>query len=280
VERHWLAPDSQFHRFRLRPDGNVLSTSVAIDRPLVGGDTFFWERYAIQVVATPGHTDGSLFYVVDCAGTRVAFVGDLLYGEGQFWELWSLQGPPPDDPVGLHDYHAFCGRGRQAVASLERLLTAMLLWEHPNCGLDPQWLRLHPYRQTLAPGSGGQVMLQVNNGASSPLDIRTTLHVPEGWQTESSAGEVVAPRGDGAWMMEFSLPPNTAAGRYVLTAQLWVNGRNLGDWTEGLVDVPPRRSVATPAGEAGGVGGQEDAGERPTGCGSTCRSTRPTRRGS
>ncbi|HEY8743956.1 MAG TPA: MBL fold metallo-hydrolase, partial [Chloroflexota bacterium] len=124
VERHWLAPESQFHRYRLQPGTNVLSTSVAIDRALAGGDTVAWERYAIQVVATPGHTEGSLSYVVDCAGTRVAFVGDLLYGDGQFWELWSLQGPPPDDPVGMHDYHAFCGHGRQALASLEHLLNA------------------------------------------------------------------------------------------------------------------------------------------------------------
>ncbi|HEY8742286.1 MAG TPA: MBL fold metallo-hydrolase, partial [Chloroflexota bacterium] len=499
------------------------ATSVAVDRALAGGDTFAWEQYAIQVVATPGHTDGSLSYVVDCAGRRVAFVGDLLYGEGQFWELWSLQGPPPDDLVGMHDYHAFCGRGRQAVASLERLLqanapdvlvpahgplirdpaaalaalrrnleallanyyhtssmryyfpdwtarqmpatsqefpgrlaappawyrvvrgtmrtivaasgravvfdcpapaaaaeitrwitngtisgvdavwishyhddhvggiaalveqtgcavwahrgladvltrpdayalpcldptvikpdrlleegeridwqeftvsaydfpgqtllhsallverdgtrlliggdsftpgglddycvhnrnllgpgrgyeccldlleqlqpdllvnmhvplpfilppaflaearaslserarllTALLPWEHPNCGLDPQWLRLYPYHQTLKPGSRGQVELQVSNSASTALEIRAIVNVPDGWQSPDGNGGLVAPESDGAYTIAFSLPANTAGGRYVLTAQVWVNGRNLGDWVEALVDV-------------------------------------------
>lgn len=122
VERHWQEPTSLFHRYRLRTDANVLPRSVAVDQALTDGDVFRWERHAISVVGTPGHTEGSLSYVIDGVTDRVAFVGDLLYDGGRFWELWSLQGPLPDDPVGSQDYHAFCGRGRQAVQSLERLL--------------------------------------------------------------------------------------------------------------------------------------------------------------
>lgn len=65
VERHWQEPTSLFHRYRLRTDANVLPRSVAVDQALTDGDVFRWERHAISVVGTPGHTDGSLSYVID-----------------------------------------------------------------------------------------------------------------------------------------------------------------------------------------------------------------------
>ena len=122
VERHWAADQTQFHRYRFRPGPNALARSAPVDLVLVDGDDLAWGGYTVRAVATPGHTDGSMSYVVQDGAACVAFVGDLLYGEGQLWELWSLQGPPPGAPVGVQDYHAFCGRARQALASLERLL--------------------------------------------------------------------------------------------------------------------------------------------------------------
>ena len=40
---------------------------------------------------TPGHTDGSLSYLVEVDGKRVVFCGDAIYDEGQVWDLYSLQ---------------------------------------------------------------------------------------------------------------------------------------------------------------------------------------------
>jgi glyoxylase-like metal-dependent hydrolase (beta-lactamase superfamily II) len=45
---------------------------------------------------TPGHTPGSVTYLAEVDGRRVAFTGDLLYGPGQVWSLaatqWSYSG--------------------------------------------------------------------------------------------------------------------------------------------------------------------------------------------
>ena len=233
VGRHWLAPESQFHRYRLQPGTNVLATSVAIDRALAGGDTFAWEQFTIQVVATPGGLDDY------CAHNR------NLLGPGRGYErcLDLLEHLQPDLLVNMHVPlpfilpPAFLTEARTSLRARARLLTAMLPWEHPNCGLDPQWLRLYPYHQMLNPGSRGRVQLQVSNSASTPMQVRTILKVPDGWQTLGETGGVIAPESDGAFMTEFSLPTTIAAGRYVLTAQVWVYGRNLGDWVEALVDV-------------------------------------------
>jgi glyoxylase-like metal-dependent hydrolase (beta-lactamase superfamily II) len=45
---------------------------------------------------TPGHTPGSVTYIADIDGRRIAFTGDLIYGPGQVWSLaatqWSYTG--------------------------------------------------------------------------------------------------------------------------------------------------------------------------------------------
>ncbi|HVM16836.1 MAG TPA: MBL fold metallo-hydrolase [Gaiellaceae bacterium] len=46
------------------------------------------EAYALP---TPGHTVGSVTYLLDHGGSRVAFTGDLVYGDGRAWSLAATQ---------------------------------------------------------------------------------------------------------------------------------------------------------------------------------------------
>jgi len=88
----WLEADVILdHRYDFRPEIMVLRESVAIDRELRDGDILHWEGIPIRVMATPGHTDGSLSYFVEADGKSIAFTGDLIYGPGQIWEFYSLQ---------------------------------------------------------------------------------------------------------------------------------------------------------------------------------------------
>jgi glyoxylase-like metal-dependent hydrolase (beta-lactamase superfamily II) len=52
--------------------------------------------FEITTLPTPGHTPGSVTYLVEIEGRRLAFVGDLLYGDGKVWSLaatqWSYSG--------------------------------------------------------------------------------------------------------------------------------------------------------------------------------------------
>lgn len=45
----------------------------------------------VYTLPTPGHTIGSETYLVDIGGRRVAFTGDLVYGDGQVWSPAALQ---------------------------------------------------------------------------------------------------------------------------------------------------------------------------------------------
>ena len=59
--------------------------SVPEYRTLVLGDL------AVQVLPTPGHTIGSVSYIVDLDGRTLAFTGDLVYGDGRVWSLAATQ---------------------------------------------------------------------------------------------------------------------------------------------------------------------------------------------
>jgi glyoxylase-like metal-dependent hydrolase (beta-lactamase superfamily II) len=52
--------------------------------------------FDVTAMPTPGHTLGSVSYLVETGGDRLAFTGDLLYGPGKVWSLaatqWSYSG--------------------------------------------------------------------------------------------------------------------------------------------------------------------------------------------
>src|SRR5947207_8857406 len=47
--------------------------------------------FDVYTLPTPGHTVGSVSYLVEVEGRRLAFTGDLLYGEGKVWSLAATQ---------------------------------------------------------------------------------------------------------------------------------------------------------------------------------------------
>jgi glyoxylase-like metal-dependent hydrolase (beta-lactamase superfamily II) len=116
----WDSADNLLdHRYNLRPHLFTLRGSVPVSRALKGGDAHLWEGLKFEVMDTPGHTDGSLTYLLELGGKRVAFTGDLIYGPGQILELYSLQKRFP----GMSgDYWGFGGAVEEVKASLDRVL--------------------------------------------------------------------------------------------------------------------------------------------------------------
>jgi glyoxylase-like metal-dependent hydrolase (beta-lactamase superfamily II) len=113
------ADNTLYHRYNFRPDLFFLRGSVAPDRELSAGETFRWRGLEIQVVSTPGPTDGSVSYLIDVDGKRLAFTGDLIYGPGQLWNLYMLQKRFP----GMRgDYWGFGGAAADLLKSLDDVL--------------------------------------------------------------------------------------------------------------------------------------------------------------
>jgi glyoxylase-like metal-dependent hydrolase (beta-lactamase superfamily II) len=108
--------------YDFHPHHLLLTESVRVDGALGDGDVLVWGPARIQALSTPGHTDGSLSYLVEVDGKKTVFCGDAIYDHGQLWDLYSLQkgtqrsGVPP-----TRDYHGFLGARQELVAGLRRI---------------------------------------------------------------------------------------------------------------------------------------------------------------
>ena len=138
ADAFWASADTIFdHRYDFRPHLFTLRDSVSISRAVKGDDTHEWKGLKFEVIDTPGHTDGSVTYLVAIGGKRVAFTGDLIYGPGQIWEVYSLQKRFP----GMRgDYWGFGGAVEEVKASLDRVLERkpdLLIPSHGVVMTDP-----------------------------------------------------------------------------------------------------------------------------------------------
>ncbi len=135
----WLESDKLIdHRYDFRPEMMILRESVAPDVELQPGEVFDWANMAVKAVATPGHTDASLSYIVEMDGKKLAFIGDLMYGAGQLWEFYSLQKKFPGMAGG---YWGFGGSVTQVITSLEAILShlpSILIPSHGPVITDPE----------------------------------------------------------------------------------------------------------------------------------------------
>ncbi len=117
---YWDSIDAVlYHRYNFRPGMFTLREPVPVTRALKDGDMLEWEGLRFEVIDTPGHTAGSISYLVEIAGKRVAFTGDLIFGPGRIWEMYSLQKKVPGM---LNEYVGFGWAYTDVKASLDRIL--------------------------------------------------------------------------------------------------------------------------------------------------------------
>ena len=91
VETFWDDAKMRWHLYDYHPHNLMLTESIPVTETYEDGDQFEWNNAQITVLATPGHTDGSVSYLIEVDGKRFAFCGDTIYDVGQIWELYSLQ---------------------------------------------------------------------------------------------------------------------------------------------------------------------------------------------
>jgi glyoxylase-like metal-dependent hydrolase (beta-lactamase superfamily II) len=95
VEQHWQSRPLDAD-YDLREDRFSLLANVPVTGTVAEYRTQRFGEVDVYTLPTPGHTFGSVTYIVENEGARVAFVGDLLYEGGRVWSLaatqWSYSG--------------------------------------------------------------------------------------------------------------------------------------------------------------------------------------------
>jgi glyoxylase-like metal-dependent hydrolase (beta-lactamase superfamily II) len=90
VHRHWLERPID-DDYELLQDRFSLLEPVPVTGAVAEYRAQRYGAHDIYTLPTPGHTVGSVTYLVTVDGTRLAFSGDLLYGEGKVWSLAATQ---------------------------------------------------------------------------------------------------------------------------------------------------------------------------------------------
>ena len=90
LDLHWQSRPLDLD-YDLREDRFSALASLPIDGTVPEYRTARFGAFEIATLPTPGHTPGSVTYLVELHGKRIAFVGDLLFADGQVWSLAATQ---------------------------------------------------------------------------------------------------------------------------------------------------------------------------------------------
>lgn len=118
-KRFWTEfQTKRFHDYD-QQSTKIVAAPLPVDRWVSDGDQITWNGFDIDVVGTPGYTRGAVSYVMEVNGKRIAFTGDLIYGDGQLLDIYSLQDAIPEAQV--RGYHGYAARLADVVASAKKI---------------------------------------------------------------------------------------------------------------------------------------------------------------
>ena len=152
---------------------------IRVDRPLEDAQSWLWHEFRMTSYYYPGQTLYHAALLVEADGLRMFFVGDshtmsgiddycadnrnwLGRGVGFQYCLALLEKLQPTHIFNCHVNEAFTFTAdelrwmRDNLAEREQLFGQLVPWEHANFGLDPSWVRSHPYAQTSVGGQAGE----------------------------------------------------------------------------------------------------------------------------
>jgi glyoxylase-like metal-dependent hydrolase (beta-lactamase superfamily II) len=103
-----------YHNYDVSSIGFTLPRPVPVAKRLAVYERFQWRGHTIRILPTPGHTKGSISFLLEVDGRRVAVVGDLIAEPGALHTIHDLQwqyGFP--DGVGAALHSTLLIRGKQ-----------------------------------------------------------------------------------------------------------------------------------------------------------------------
>lgn len=109
---------NRFHDYA-QQSTKILGKPLAVDRWVKEGDVVEWRGLRFEVLETPGYTRGAVSYVATIDDKKIAFTGDLIFGDGQILDLYSFQDAIPE--ANIRGYHGYGSRLAGLVTSLRKV---------------------------------------------------------------------------------------------------------------------------------------------------------------
>jgi len=119
VEQFWDEfTTRRFHDYA-QQGTKILTKPLKICRTVKAGENFSWRKIPIEIIDTPGYTRQALSYLIEIDGIKYAFVGDIIYGNGKLFDLYSLQDAVAEAKIS--GYHGWAGRMSILINSLRKV---------------------------------------------------------------------------------------------------------------------------------------------------------------
>jgi glyoxylase-like metal-dependent hydrolase (beta-lactamase superfamily II) len=247
-------------RFRLPC---LIPFPIKADRVLHDEEKVRWEEYEFEFFHLPGQTEfhQGLSTVID--GRKVLFTGDNTWNKKD--PAKTRNGPlVPHNEYFLDGGFIACSRkmleimpdlvcpahteeyspNRQDLEEflgwayrLRDLMTGLIDQPDPNFGMDVRWCHFYPYRSVVTGPGEFEVELLVRNHLYKPANLEIELKLPTGLICSTPARRF-AVEAKKSVRVPFILRKTTIqpGKRSLVTADVTINGRRLGEYAEALVD--------------------------------------------
>lgn len=236
---------------------------ILADRVLTNGEKVRWEEYEFEFIRQPGQTEFHQALKVTVDGKKVMFTGDNTWNKRDHDKVRNGPVVPqneyfldggfitcartmldymPDLVCPAHteeyspsreDLEGFLGWAER----LREVMTGLIDQPDPNFGMDYHWCRFYPYRSVAGEGEEFELSVFLRNHLFVPAEVKLVLKASEGLEVLSGP---LTFRVDGKKQVGASFRlrklPGHGPDRQVVTVDVTINGRRLGEVTEALVD--------------------------------------------
>jgi glyoxylase-like metal-dependent hydrolase (beta-lactamase superfamily II) len=244
--------------------------AMKVDRVLRDGEKVLWEGLPLQFFYLPGQTEYAEGMLIEDDGKKIFFDGDNvahplpgmpMYGHfvcrnyqrlggGHVYSARKLLDLMPDFICPNH--FEWSAATRETLDSYLRTSEEIQdIWRRiidqpdPAMGVDNNWVSFYPYQSAAGAGEEIQYELRFRNGSAQASRLKAFIRAPSSWTVGPSPVEVnAAPRSQVAARFELRIPrgENRLNRRFVITADVWRDGRHLGEVAEGLVNMKPMKA--------------------------------------
>ena len=239
---------------------------IKADRVIKDGETIEWEGFKLHFFYMPGQTIYHQGMMVEDEGKRYVFSGDNIWhpadgvrpmnspiiprnryflkeDHGYLKISKDLIDIQPDIIVPSH-YFPFSVTQeelemyRDWAEELTALYREIIDQPDANMGMDHLWIKFYPYRVEVKPDEEFNINVNVTNHLNKPSEFTITLKYSENiiCSQQTKTYKVPAKSSD---MIPFSVKvrPGKNVKREIICADVTINGKYMGEYTEMVVDV-------------------------------------------
>jgi glyoxylase-like metal-dependent hydrolase (beta-lactamase superfamily II) len=239
----------------------ISPVTVRVDRRTSHGEAWTWREFTLTAYHLPGQTLYHGGLLVEGRGQRILIGGDsftmagiddycagnrnfLGCGVGFDACLQLVQALQPDLILNCHVDRGFAFGDeelafmRANLAERERLYGELLPWDHPNYGLDEQWVRCYPYEQRVAPGARATLEVVFTNHSMEEREAVCRPVLPAEWGAGPEPRRArIVPKAEQGIAFAFEVPRDAEPGRWVVPIEVTYDGRRLGQFREAILEV-------------------------------------------